>query len=1240
MRNTIVVRENVVVQVPPPGVHPPRRCMSRFTMACRRALVVALWCGATIPSRTAAAQTTATLDVIVGRVREAAGAPIPLVTIRARGNDGRLAGVTETDSLGRYELRLTGGDGHYVLSAERLGFTPALVAVARTADNTRIVHDFQLVVLPAKLDTQQVRARQTRAALPRRAPGDKSEALPSLVSAQLPFDPSDIAAIASTRPGVLSVGTDTSGLGLSIGGQPPSQTNATLDGATYGGVNLPQEAIQTTNVVTTTYDVSHGQFTGGQVAVTTRSGTDVWGGAVNGNFRSRTLQYGGTPSAGLGQHYDLGSLNGGGGGPLIPGRLFVYGAAQGGLRLGSAPFLDPADAGLMQRLRISGDSVQRFYNILGRLGASPAALSTGARAGTGSALVRLDYTPSENETLMARLDWRGADATRIGTSPLAPVASGGELSSSDFGAMTELTSHFDELTNRLRGYVTRGNRSGVPTLAEPMGLVQVASVALDGTPALSTLRFGGNSALSIRSSSGLMELSDEMNRQFAEGAHRVKAGGIYSSENVSLESTPNGYGTFTFSTLHDLDAGRPSLFTRGLSTQARQATTIYGAAYLGDEWQATDNLTLIYGARLDYGAYRGGGAPNTAIDSIFHLRVATAPSEVVLSPRIGFNYEIPTSSGENSPISIHGGIGQFRGRIPAGILASALSETGAAGSQLQLTCVGPAAPAPDWAAYLSNAALIASTCQTGAPVFSSRAPSASGFQPGFGAPRVWHGSLEGGVQLPRLFAVQFGAVVVHGVRQPLAFDRNLVHDVHFTLADEGNRPVFVPADAVDPLSGGVSPTASRLAPAYGTVRELTSTGHSTTAQFTLGLVGLTPFRMGFGLYYTATRSRDDASGTPSLGGAVPSTAGDPLQVEWGPSDLEVRHSVQLSISQQLNRAFTLHAFGRLTSGWPFSPMVEGDVNGDGQSNDRAFVFDPAKTSDTLVAKGMRSLLDGAPASVKTCLSQQLGRVAERNSCATPWTPALDLRVSGRLDRLGTDLPMTISLLASNVTAGLDYLLHGPDQLHGWGQFPIPDRTLLTVRSFDAQANRFRYDVNQQFGRIAGVRGLTRSPFVITLQVRMTLGADPSLLALAGMLSAANATRRSTDAARRTLSARVVNIPARILAANRSAGLDLLPEQVVRLQQAADSLAPLVAAAVQALTELVTVPDSVRRSDAHRARLAQALKNARAVSDAGISVSQRVLSATQWTRVPPPLREPLRDDQVTPSQGFKTSTGTP
>ena len=38
------------------------------------------------------------------------------------------------------------------------------------------------------------------------------------------------------------------------------------------------------------------------------------------------------------------------------------------------------------------------------------------------------------------------------------------------------------------------------------------------------------------------------------------------------------------------------------------------------------------------------------------------------------------------------------------------------------------------------------------------------------------------------------------------------------------------------------------------------------------------------------------------------------------------------------------------SGALFTPMIAGDVNGDGYLNDRAFVFDPARTADTALPR--------------------------------------------------------------------------------------------------------------------------------------------------------------------------------------------------------------------------------------------------------------------------------------------------
>jgi hypothetical protein len=1180
-------------------------------------------------------------DVIAGYVRDAAGHPIPFVAVRARADDGRLAGSATTDDTGRYVIRITPGTGRYVLSANRLGFTPSLGVVQRADAGRVIERDFALATAPAKLEPVRVRERQQRAARPRRAAGDLSDAVSGAVSERRPYDPSDIAAIAATHAGVLNVGGDSAGLGLSIGGQPAGQTSSTLDGVTYGGSSLPPDAIRHTNVITSTYDVARGQFTGGQVDVTTRSGTSIWAGAAAATLRSSRLQFGATPSSGNGQRYDLGTVNAGGGGPLIRERLTVYGAVQGGLRRSPAAYLDPADVDLQRRLHLSPDSVRRFYDVLGRVGALPESAPADARLRSGSALLRLDLALSDDHALMTRLDWRGADAVSIGTTPFAPALSGGAYASNDAGVMAELTSSGEILRNRARAYVARGGRHGSPALQEPTGVVQVASADEDGVPSIATLRFGGDPFISARTATSFAEVSDEVSRSFGDGAHQVKLGALLSRDAAILESTPNALGTFSFATLADLEAGRPSAFTRTLAAQARRAISTYGAAYLGDEWQLTPRVQLTVGLRMDAGAYSGANDAGAALDSLFHLRVGAAPTEHVLSPRAGFTYEIPTGIGGPAGLTLRGGVGQFRGRIPAGALASPLSETGDAQAAQRLVCIGGAAPTPRWSAYRDSPSLVESGCASATGAFAARTPTVTGFGEDFGAPRVWHGSLDAGVQLPRQISLDISAVAVRGFRQPLAIDRNLDVRPQLLLVAEDDRPVFVPVSAIDPGTGATSPTASRVAPAFGTVRELTGGGRSSTFQFTVAMVGFTPSRGVFGVYYTGTQSRDMATGIPGPGGGAPSTAADPSTAEWAASDVEVRHAFQLSLSHPFGDAISLFAFGRLTSGFPFTPMVDGDVNGDGLPNDRAFVFDPASSRDTVVAREMRSLLDAAPPTVRGCLIAQVGRVALRNSCSTGWAPSLDLRLNLRADRMGSRRwPLTVSVLASNVTAGLDYLLHGPDRLRGWGQLPIPDRTLLTMRGFDAAATAYRYAVNPEFGRLAGTRGIGRSLFGITVQARMTLGADPSMLQLVGLMNAARAARRSPDAALRSLSERIVNVPAGLLASDGALGLKLLPAQVTRLQQAADSLAPLVRQVVVTLTDLATADDAVRRTPEYRTRYADGLLEARGVVERGIAIAQATLTEAQWSLVPARLRAPMSDDKVMPAQQLQMSAGDP
>jgi len=83
----------------------------------------------------------------------------------------------------------------------------------------------------------------------------------------------------------------------------------------------------------------------------------------------------------------------------------------------------------------------------------------------------------------------------------------------------------------------------------------------------------------------------------------------------------------------------------------------------------------------------------------------------------------------------------------------------------------------------------------------------------------------------------------------------------------------------------------------------------------------------------------------------------------------------------------------------------------------------------------------------------------------------------------------------NLLRGLDELIHGSANAHGWGLNTRPDGTLLYVTGFDAAAQRFRYTVNERFGNTGGSATAFRPPFQVGINVRYTIGPDRMRAAL-------------------------------------------------------------------------------------------------------------------------------------------------
>jgi hypothetical protein len=529
-------------------------------------------------------------------------------------------------------------------------------------------------------------------------------------------------------------------------------------------------------------------------------------------------------------------------------------------------------------------------------------------------------------------------------------------------------------------------------------------------------------------------------------------------------------------------------------------------------------------------------------------------------------------------------------------------------------------------------------------VFSARAPRATLFAPGFGAPRTWQATLGASrdhtLRGVGMLGLSVEARWVAGRAQTVAYDQNIASSPAFTLREEGGRAVYAPMTAIDPATGGVAPTAGRPDPALGAVRLVESRGRSRTAQISAGASLLTSRLDLLFASYTLTHVRDQVGALAAPGVFSEAVAGaDPRALSSAASDLDRRHLVQLRWTRPIHPwPLEVGLVGRLASGAPFTPRVDGDINGDRAANDAAFVFDPTQTRDSLTAAGMSRLLGEAPAAAAACLRRQFGRVAERNSCRGPWTAELDIQASLWPGQEYGTRRFTVSVVATNVLTGIDRLLHGAGSLRGWGQSTASDPALLHVRGFNPATGAFRYAVNPGFGAVPD-GSLSRRPFTVILQGRWTFGKDPVRQPLLSVFSAVRVQGRSVGELRRELAGSIPNLPAQVLAVADTVALDLTSEQRARLRLQADSVGAQLAPVVDSLAAAMSVAEASLdgAAEAARSRVAVLGQAAQGVLDASLDALRAVLTPEQWRRLPSAIKQPSQ--QILPARtGIRFRTG--
>lgn len=1219
---------------------------------------------ALVPAARASAQASST-DVILGQVTDDQGRPLAEALVEAMSLETHVVRTARTNAQGRYTIVFPDGGGQYQITVRAIGAVPVQRVIARQVDEDRLVFNIRLTNTPTQLEEIVVRAgrRGPPVEFERPTAGSTERALTADQLARLPIDAGDLALLATLAPGVVTVpGTDSTAASFSVAGQRPGDNNVTLDGLSFSAASVPQDAVRVSRVITNTYDASRGQFSGGLVSSTSRSGSNVTQGSANYSLRDRSLEFsseGDNPFAsGFTQH----QLSFGLGGPLVRNRLFVFASGQGRFRADALQSLLNAPAGTLDRLGASQDSVARFLSLVRGYGLP---VSLGAESDRDSrnlsSLVRVDWNVSEGHTLTFRGDLREDHQEPTRVSPLSVPSTGGTQSSKGGGGMLVLNSRFGgSVVNELRAYVSGSSRTASPAEAFPSGRVQVASALGDGSAGVATLVFGGNPGLPQRSTGTAFEATNELSWLPGSGAHRLKLGGFVNLASSEDDATVNRYGTFVFSSLADFEAGRPASFTRTLAPVLQRSSARTGALYLTDQWRVNDALQLSLGLRAEGSAFDGAPALNQAVQTRFGLRTDRLPSEVRVSPRVGFTWVVGGLNPESPPRwFLRGGLGEFRSRMPSQLVASALAATGLGDTETQLVCIGPQAPTPEWSRYFADPSAIPSACLDGpggpAPL-PTRVPAVTAFSQGFGAPRAWRSSL--GVNR-RMGLHALGAELSYALgRSQFGFTDVNLGSPAFTLANEGGRPVYAPAALIDPRTGAVGLIGSRLDPAFGQVLRVDSDLKSESTQLTLSANGTTRKALIYSLSYTWSRSRDQSSfsGGQARGGfGAATTGGDPNAREWATSDFERRHAFLATVTYPITGNLELTTISRLSSGTPYTPRVAGDVNGDGVNNDRAFVF-ASPVPDTAVANGMGRLLAAASGRVRSCLESQAGRIAARNSCTGPWQPSVDLQLNYRPTFFGLRQRLLLSVVTVNLLSGMDELFHGSGNLKGWGQGARPDATLLQVRGFDPVAGRFQYLVNERFGATAASANAIRSPFQLGIQMRYTIGPDRRQEFLrqlragfggrggpggppgaggqrgggpgggapfaGGLFGAGNFLERIDS---------LLPNPAREIAAIRIA-LRLTDDQVTRLTAVADTMSAAVRAvgdSARAITERAgpsTEPMRLMLS------LQPLLQRLRMVQQEALRASEAILTPEQWAQVPDRIKSPGGPFGRGPGQG--------
>lgn len=1085
------------------GLTSSPRCPALKRAARSRVWTVLLLLALIAPSRGLIAQHT---DVVRGTVATDSGAAIPnadiVVTIAPSAEVVR----AQSDTSGTFYLPIRNGTGEYVLSISSIGRRPFRQRLSRTGvgDTTFTIHA-QLASAVTTLGTVRIKARPrpTRSlgsALIGAGTSGMDKSVDGIFGALPPDLSGNFDAMAATVPGLSVTPAGVSAFGIGNAGNA-----TTLNGLAFGASGVPRDAKSVTRFITSPWDPSVGGFSGFLNATTLSRGSNISyrSGhiAIDAPALGITAQSAAAPAPNL----PFLNLSEGGSGALVLDKYFYNFGLSASRRVGPATALTGLNGEELNAAGVSADSVARLLAILNSLhipltmrgaGTAPAITS-------GSAVLRIDRVPDPASGPKPGPEWSltgfgqysRTDGASL-TSLMLPSYSG-QTKQSDLAVQGVYSAYLGSqgtYVNEASAGLSLSDMQRSPNAILPGGTVLVSSDFTDGGHGVEWLNFGGNGGLAAHSRSLNAEVINQTG--FLAGGRSSLPLKVYLQSRFTSFSQANGgnsLGTFVFPSLSALSQDAPASFSRTIGGLRSSGGEWVGAAAVGGNWLRR-NVTVTGGVRLDANVFTAAPSENTDVATHFGVHTDHVPNGIGVSPRIGFTWRYTGAAGYSSSgtslavinrggAQIRGGIGEFRSLLAPTLLTDALAASQSPSGYRQLLCVGAATPIPNWDSFEAAPSAIPSECAS-AGALADTGMAARVFDPSYTAMRSWRTTLGWTSTIKGQYLAVDGTYALN-LHVPGTTDLNFSGVPRVFLPEERNRPVYVSSSNIVGSTGSVAIGDARTYPDFGRVTDHVSDLRGSARQLTAYVIPSLP--LSFGLVtigYTYADARSQSRGFDQ------STAGDPRLKEWAPNEWTPRHQIVIQAAHEF-RNYGVTAFLRAASGVPFTPVVGSDINGDGLANDRAFVFDPATTTDARLASDLRTLLASAPGRVRTCIRSQIGQIVAPNSCEGPWSAALNASIFVYPSLPWTDNRASVALSITNGLAAVDRILHGAGHLHGWGAVPLPDPVLYQVRGFDPAVPGFRYEVNPKFGtQSTAVAGLG-NPFRISIDVSINLGRSPA-----------------------------------------------------------------------------------------------------------------------------------------------------